>query len=65
MITKEHIQKLLAERVRDNGEVDPLIVTSWEPFALASGDGWTGIGVPAGMLLAQVVLKEALKNSKD
>lgn len=65
MISKSYIQRLLAERVRENGEVDPLIVTSWEPFALASGEGWTGNGVPAGMLLAQVVLKEALKNSKE
>lgn len=63
MITQDGIVQLLRERHVD-GKPDPLEVVCWEPFTLQNADGsWTGRDVPAGMILAKVILAKAAVSS--
>lgn len=58
-ITRANIEKLLAERIF-NGRPDPVTVMKWEPFTLSSKEeNWIGSGIPARMILADVLLDEA------
>ena len=60
MITKDQIVQLMAERHNARGEPDPLEVVSWEPFTLRTPAGdWEGTDIPAGMILAKLILSQA------
>ena len=57
MIDKQFIEYLLLTRTNGDGKLDPLVITSWDPFSVESKiDGWTGYGLPARMILANAIL---------